>query len=161
MFELWRLVWKCVLINNVSDNGHFCLCTLTRFIIINFCSFTWGCFLLTVIALIFSNLILFIMIMLFGVSKNKYNFSLLMVQFSTFFFFPNKNIVRLIWHVLVTWQLSYSLRWPTVFDQEREKKNRCLILCCLIYWFLVDLLFDKKDILKVHMNFKGLGISYL
>lgn len=97
VFEILRLVWKCV--NNVSDNGHFCLCILTCFIRINSCSFTWGCFLLVVTVLIFSTWILFIMIVLFGVSKNKYNFSPL-VQFSTFFL--NKNIMMLIWHVLVT-----------------------------------------------------------
>lgn len=56
--------------NNVSDNGHFSSCILTCFIIINSCSFIWGCFLLMVIVLIFSNLILFIMIVFFSVSKN-------------------------------------------------------------------------------------------
>lgn len=76
--------------------------------------------------------------------------------FDSLLFFPNKNTVMLVWHPLVRWYLSYPLS-DKLYSIKRAK-NRLLILHCLIYRFLS---FDKKDILKIYVDFMGLGISYL
>lgn len=87
----------------------------------------------------------------------NHNFSLPREEFSTLTFLPKKNIISLYYRFW--WENTSVILQGNQIHLIKRKKNKLLILSCLIYWFFWLIFYYK--ICKVQINFQGLSISYL